>query len=39
MTQRDELRAKIKEGEKKSVVARSFGMSRETLYQYLRNKD
>lgn len=37
--QRNVLRAKVEEGEKKSVVARSFGISRETLYQYLRDKE
>jgi DNA invertase Pin-like site-specific DNA recombinase len=37
--QRKALRAKVEDGEKKSVVARSFGISRETLYQYLREKE
>jgi DNA invertase Pin-like site-specific DNA recombinase len=30
-----ELRGRIKAGEKKAVVAREFGISRETLYSYL----
>ena len=30
------LRQRIATGEKKAVVAREFGISRETLYQYLR---
>ena len=30
------LRARIATGDKKAVVAREFGISRETLYQYLR---
>ena len=32
------LKARIKSGEKKAQVARDFGISRETLYQYLKNK-
>lgn len=31
-----ELAARVQAGEKKAAVARDFGMSRETLYQYLR---
>lgn len=31
-----EMIIRIKQGEKKSDVARAFGISRETLYQYLR---
>ena len=31
-----QLRAKALAGEKKAVLAREFGISRETLYQYLR---
>jgi DNA invertase Pin-like site-specific DNA recombinase len=31
-----ELRARVKTGDKKARVARDFGISRETLYQYLR---
>lgn len=34
--QADQLRAKVLAGEKKAVLAREFGISRETLYQYLR---
>jgi len=34
--QRAELRQRLAEGEKKAQVARDFGISRETLYQYLR---
>ncbi len=30
------LQMRIKEGDKKSHIAREFGISRETLYQYLR---
>ena len=32
------LKARIKSGEKKAQVARDFGISRETLYQYLKNE-
>ncbi len=32
----DELRARIEAGENKAVVARSFDISRETLYKYCR---
>jgi DNA invertase Pin-like site-specific DNA recombinase len=34
----DELRKRVKEGEQKAKVARSLGICRETLYQYLRAK-
>ena len=34
--QRAELRRRIATGEQKTWVAREFGISRETLYQYLR---
>lgn len=34
-----ELRNKIALGEQKSSVARNFGISRETLYQYLKGTD
>ncbi|MEY8715464.1 helix-turn-helix domain-containing protein, partial [Francisella philomiragia] len=30
------LKEKIANGEKKTTVAKDFGISRETLYQYLR---
>lgn len=33
-----ELRARAAAGEKKARLAREFGISRETLYQYLRDK-
>ena len=29
-----ELRARVAKGEKKAALAREFGISRETLYQY-----
>lgn len=32
----EELRRRVKNGEKKAQIARDFGISRETLYQYLR---
>jgi DNA invertase Pin-like site-specific DNA recombinase len=32
----DELRARVAAGERKTVLARQFGISRETLYSYLR---
>ena len=31
-----ELRQRVAAGEKKTTLAREFGISRETLYQYLR---
>jgi DNA invertase Pin-like site-specific DNA recombinase len=31
-----ELKRRIAEGEQKAAVARDYGISRETLYQYLR---
>jgi DNA invertase Pin-like site-specific DNA recombinase len=34
--QRAELRQRIAAGEQKAAVARAYGISRETLYQYLR---
>ncbi|HCR12300.1 MAG TPA: transposase [Desulfovibrio sp.] len=34
-----ELRARAAAGEKKAALAREFGISRETLYQYLRRAD
>ncbi len=34
--QRAELRARVATGEGKAAVARVYGISRETLYQYLR---
>jgi len=34
--QADQLRTKALAGEKKAVLAREFGISRETLYAYLR---
>ena len=30
------LKARVKSGEKKAQLAREFGISRETVYQYLR---
>ena len=33
------LKSRVAAGEKKAPVARDFGISRETLYQYLRLKD
>ena len=35
--QADRLRERVAAGEPKAAVARAFGISRETLYQYLRN--
>lgn len=35
--QAEQLRGRIAAGEKKAVVAREFGISRETLYTYLRD--
>ena len=32
----EELRARVGNGERKAALAREFGISRETLYQYLR---
>lgn len=34
----DELKRRVGAGEAKTRVARDIGISRETLYQYLRNK-
>ena len=33
-----ELCARVLAGEKKSIVARAYAISRETLYQYLRSR-
>jgi len=33
--QADDLRMRVGAGEKKAVLARQFGISRETVYQYL----
>ncbi|CAN5271552.1 recombinase family protein [soil metagenome] len=38
-TQVQQLKQRITDGDKKSVIARELGISRETLYQYLRGKD
>ena len=35
----NEIRARVTNGDKKSHIARDFGISRETLYQYLRKQD
>jgi hypothetical protein len=35
--QAQELRKRIAAGDKKAVIAREFGISRETLYQYARS--
>jgi DNA invertase Pin-like site-specific DNA recombinase len=35
----DQLRALVSEGEAKASIARRFGVSRETLYSYLRRAD
>jgi len=37
--QRAEARARVTAGEQKAAVARAYGISRETLYQYLRASD
>jgi len=34
--QRAEARTRVAAGEQKAAVARAYGISRETLYQYLR---
>jgi DNA invertase Pin-like site-specific DNA recombinase len=34
--QAGQLRQRVSAGEKKAVVARDFGISRETVYKYLR---
>jgi len=34
----DEIKIRVDNGDKKSHIARDFGISRETLYQYLRRK-
>ena len=33
--QADDLRKRVASGQKKAVLAREFGISRETVYQYL----
>lgn len=38
MERAKELRRRIKAGEQKTSLAREFGISRETLYQYSRAK-
>lgn len=35
----DELRCRVNAGEQKAQLAREFGISRETLYQYLKTDD
>ncbi|MFM2666669.1 recombinase family protein [Vibrio mediterranei] len=35
----EQLKSRVASGDKKAQIARDFGISRETLYQYLRNKD
>lgn len=39
LTQVTELRRRITAGEQKATLAREFGISRETLYQYLKADD
>lgn len=34
----DEIKTRVAQGDKKSHIARDFGISRETLYQYLRKE-
>jgi DNA invertase Pin-like site-specific DNA recombinase len=34
-----ELKRRVAAGDQKTLVARDFGISRETLYQYLRKTD
>ena len=34
-----QLRQRVQAGERKTPLAREFGISRETLYQYLRTQD
>jgi len=36
--QAQEIRQRVAQGDKKAVVARDFGISRETLYQYLNQQ-
>ncbi len=38
-TEIKELKIRVNSGEKKTHVARDYGISRETLYKYLRQKD
>ena len=33
----DKASAKVEAGEKKALLAREFGISRDTVYQYLRS--
>ena len=35
----EELRCRAANGEKKTVLAREFGISRETVYQHLEHRD
>lgn len=35
--QQEELKRRVADGEKKAVIARELSISRETLYQYLKN--
>lgn len=35
----EEIKTRVANGDKKSHIARDFGISRETLYQYLRRED
>jgi DNA invertase Pin-like site-specific DNA recombinase len=35
----DELRQRVSAGEKKAILARELGLSRETIYQYLRTNN
>lgn len=37
--QQNEVRRRAMDGEKKAQLAREFGISRETLYQYLKQSD
>ena len=34
-----EIKQRVMAGEQKTLIARNFGISRETLYQYLRTMD
>lgn len=38
LEQVDEIKVRVDNGDKKSHIARDFGISRETLYQYLKRK-
>ena len=35
----NEIKARVEKGDKKSHIARDFGISRETLYQHLKKQD